>query len=345
MGGWGPTEDDRTRHALATSIEQPLVESASAWRAVQEAYAKVKPDEVAPLSNRRQALLPDQAAFIPNDRGTAPGIWVKGTHAWFAAVPGVPSEMKAMVQQEVLPLIQERWPHVLIPHVVEIPLSGMGESKIQDLLGDLLQPTGTTQVGITASDLGHCLIRVMGEANDAEARAAEIRSCVGTLELPHPDLARCVVEYLEAQAWRVTTAESCTCGHIVARLGAVPGASAVLHQAQVTYHNEAKKDLVGVPEELLQEYGAVSEPVVRAMALGAIKHSMADVAIASSGIAGPGGGSVEKPVGTVWLAVAVGDRVITRCGHLRGGRLENPSSSSKSGFGAHLASLNGVTTA
>ena len=319
-GGLGPTADDRTRHALAQAVWQPLVEHSEAWQQVEAAYRRVKPDGEVPASNRRQALMPQHAQVLANDRGTAPGILVQGQYAWFAAMPGVPHEMKAMAEL-VWQWLEQQFPHLKQPFVSEVAIAGMGESTIQDQLGDLLDPTEELQVGITASDQGHCLVRIRGEQAVSEARAEDIKQQLSQAVLPAGNVAASLISDLKSRQWTMTTAESCTCGQIVARVGAIAGASAVLHQATIAYHNRIKEQTLQVPAELLQQHGAVSQQVVEAMAIGARTTTGADIAIASSGIAGPGGGTPEKPVGTVWLAVAHSQGVISKCVQFPGDRL------------------------
>lgn len=317
-GGLGPTEDDRTRHALASAMETPLEESAAAWKQVSAYWGKLGRGQQPPASNRRQALTPKGATLLRNDRGTAPGLLGSCHGAWIACMPGVPHEMKAMAERlgQQLP---KRFPDLFVPTVGEVHFAGLGESSAQDMLGVLLSGE-TPRVGITAHELGHITVRCVGTATAVKRRCAAVRKVLKAHLVPEAGLAPSLVARLIVKGQIITAAESCTCGHIAAMIGAVPGASNVLRQTYVTYHNDAKQRLVGVDPGDLKLHGAVSQAVVEQMARGALAAAGADLAVASSGIAGPDGGTKAKPVGTVWIAAAMGDRVVSKLTHVRGDR-------------------------
>ena len=308
-GGLGPTLDDRTRDLCAEVLGGPQWFDPASWQQIQD-WMKQRGRPV-PDSNRRQAMFPPGATPIPNPVGTAPGFAVTIGRARLFALPGVPREMQVLLERSVLPAVAglpgltptaQHWLRIL----------GPSEAALGDRIEPFMVPGRNPAVGITATG-GLLTIRIVGTAHsraEAEAAcaatAAELRPLVqqwlfaeGTLELPE-----LVVQRLQRQGHTLALAESCTGGLIAARLTDVPGVSAVLRGGVIAYSNDSKQALLGVPAELLRQHGAVSEPVAAAMAAGARTRFAADVAIATTGIAGPDGGSAEKPVGTVCFALA-----------------------------------------
>ena len=300
-GGLGPTDDDRTRHALAETLGVELREHAPSWAAIVRHFAQLYPGrEIAPV-NRRQALLPRGAKPLANDRGTAPGICAQHGRSLIAVLPGVPHEMRAMAER--LPsLVAARFAALPVPTVREVWFAGIGESTAQQRLGDLLSAQDP-QVGITVSELGHLTLRVVGRPRLVAQRVQALRACVSEFLLPEPGLAPSLVKRLTARRQTITAAESCTGGHVAAMLTAVAGSSAVFRESIVTYHGDAKQARLGVPAALVGDQ-VVSEACVRAMAEGAWLRTGATLALATTGIAGPGGGTAANPVGTVWVGVA-----------------------------------------
>lgn len=308
-GGLGPTDDDRTRHALAAALGVPLAEHALSWSAIEARYRRLAPTRVIPPNNRRQALLPRGARPLANDRGTAPGMVATLTlrstfrkRTLIAVFPGVPHEMKAMAERFSATL-PRRFPGLTVPLISEVWFAGIGESAAQERLGDLLSESAP-QVGITVSELGHLTLRVVGGPREVAARTRALRACLKGLLLPAAGLAPSLIAALTKRRATITAAESCTGGHVAALLTAVPGASAVLRESLVAYHPSVKHARLDVPLSVMSEDGIVSEACVRAMAVGAQARSGATFAVATTGVAGPTGGSVQNPVGTVWLAVA-----------------------------------------
>ena len=321
-GGLGPTNDDRTRHALAGAMGVVLQEHAPSWAQIVARYRRVAPDREIPANNRRQALLPKGARPLPNDRGTAPGLVATlrlpaGRKVAIAVFPGVPHEMKAMATRFAAGL-PKRFPGLTCPAVAEIWFAGIGESAAQQRLGDLLTESAP-QVGITVSELGHLTLRVVGSARVVAARVRALRACLQEFLLPHAGLAPSLVAALAKRKATITAAESCTGGHLAALLTAVPGASQVLNESLITYHASAKQMRLGVPAEVLRA-GVVSRDCVRAMACGARDHTGASFAVATTGFAGPTGGTAECPVGTVWLAVVSAAGCATRKVFIQGTR-------------------------
>ncbi|NRA36714.1 MAG: CinA family nicotinamide mononucleotide deamidase-related protein [Planctomycetes bacterium] len=317
-GGLGPTEDDRTRHAVAAVLGVELVHHDTAWKQIVAYYGKYYPQATISESNKRQALTPKGARLLKNDRGTAPGLLVKNTKSVIVCMPGVPHEMFAMAQRliEQLPKI---FPQRKVVHCEELYFTDLGESAAQDILGDLLE-SGKVQVGITAQELGYITIRVRGAKSSVQKHMRQIKKLLKAYLIPAAGLAASLIPILSKRSQTVTTAESCTCGHILTQLGSVSGASAILRQGSVVYHEQSKQDLMGVDVNIIKKHGVVSEEVATAMAEGAMALSGADYALASTGIAGPDGGSKKNPVGTVWIAVASKSGIATRELHIRGSR-------------------------
>lgn len=315
-GGLGPTDDDRTRAALAQVVGVSLVEDAGAWKAIRRRWALLRPGQEPSPSNRRQALVPTGAAVLANDRGTAPGLLVRRAQTWIACLPGVPHEMIAMAER-LIRTLPRRFPGLVVPRVAELYLAGVGESLVQEHLYGQFDGEDP-QVGITVSESGHLVLRVVGTSAAVRARLAILRRKVRPWLLPAPGLAASIIPTLAARSLTITTAESCTVGLVAAALGSVPGASAVLHEALVAYAPEAKRRRLGVAQAAVQE--VVSQACVEAMARGARRRTGADVAVATTGLAGPGGGSPDLPVGTVWVAVADVHGVQSRSVRIDGSR-------------------------
>ena len=311
-GGLGPTLDDRTRDLVAEVLGGPLWFDPTSWQQIQD-YLHRRGRTV-PDSNKRQAMFPPGASPIQNPVGTAPAFAVTVGRARFFALPGVPREMQHLLHADVLPQIAAL-PGLTPTAQVWLRVLGPSEALLGERIEPFMVPGRNPAVGITASG-GLLTIRIVGTAAtreqalaDCERTAAELRPLLGswlfaegTFELP--DL---VLQRLQRQGRTLALAESCTGGLLAARLTDVPGSSAVLRGGVVAYANEAKTALLGVEPALLQQHGAVSEPVALAMANGARVHFAADVAVATTGIAGPGGGTAQKPVGTVCFALATAD--------------------------------------
>jgi nicotinamide-nucleotide amidase len=308
-GGLGPTLDDRTRDVVAELLGAPLQFDAASWTQIQAWLSKR--GRPVPDTNRRQAMVPPGGTAIPNPVGTAPGFDVRIGRARFFAMPGVPREMHVMAAEYVLPAIAgmpgltpvaQQWLRIL----------GPSEALLGERIEPFMVPGRNPSVGITATG-GLLTIRIVGTAATrevaaaaCEGTAAELRPLVhewlfaeGTAELPE-----LVVQQFTTAGRTLATAESCTGGQIAAKLVDVSGASGMFSGGVVAYSNAAKVALLGVPQPLLDEHGAVSEPVAAAMATGARERFACDYAVSTTGIAGPLGGTAEKPVGTVCFGLA-----------------------------------------
>lgn len=307
-GGLGPTSDDLTREAVAEVFGLDLMEDADALRSIEEFFARRDRPMVA--ANRKQSLAPAGADVLPNPNGTAPGLYLPprltgGRSCSVFLLPGPPREMYPMYHAEVAPRLRALSEGGVRQEILEMKFVGIGESDFHQGVDDELERVEGLEVGYCAR-LGEVDLRLMGDASAiAAGREIALRDFQDALVSEDgSSLEKTVVGLLAAQGKLVATAESCTGGLIATRITDVPGASKVFGYGFVTYANEAKRDLLGVSWDDLQTHGAVSEPVARQMAEGALKVSGADVAVAVTGIAGPTGGCEQKPVGTVFLAVA-----------------------------------------
>ncbi len=303
-GGLGPTRDDVTVEALCRVCGVGLRRDENVAEGLKTYFEK-RNMPVAE-SNFKQAMVPVGARVLPNDNGTAPGLFMPATATTpvFILLPGPPSELKPMVEHMVLPLLTG-WLDADAPRLRVYKLVGIGESMVQDVADAALNSVPGLEVAYCAR-VGEVDVRLVGDETALKAGEACLLSLLGDYVLRPfgASLEEAVVARLSQTGKKLATAESCTGGLIAKRVTDVPGSSAVFEYGWVTYANEAKTAMLGVPELMLAAHGAVSEPVVRAMAEGALVRSGADVAVAVSGIAGPGGGTEEKPVGTVWLAWA-----------------------------------------
>ena len=308
-GGLGPTSDDVTREATAEAIGVELIEDEHAVRCIEAYFHKL--ERPMTPSNLKQAQHPVGADVLPNPHGTAPGVYVParmGNAAPCAIflLPGPPHEMQPMYHAEVAPRLRALADISPDYGVSEVKFSGVGESRFQDELDAELHAIGGLEVGYCARP-GEMDLRLIGASAEREiaSQLAQQRFPECVVSVDGSSLEENVVKHLAARGWKLALAESCTGGRISSRITDVSGASAVFTHGFITYANETKQQLLDVQPETLAQHGAVSEEVASEMALGALKNADADIAVAVTGIAGPGGGSAEKPVGTVWLGIAV----------------------------------------
>lgn len=309
-GGLGPTDDDLTRPALAKAMGVELVIDPASIDALERFFeGRGRP---MPERNRVQAEHPQTSAMIPNTCGTAPGIDASMGRCRVFVTPGVPREMVAMFEKSIEPAIREAGGSGRTILTTKINTFGSGESDIAERLGPLMSRDRNPVVGTTVAD-GIVSVRIRAEFPDVQqaerelnATAAEVESIVAPLAFGRDDatLQDTLIQMLTDRKLTVATAESCTGGLIAGMLTDVPGSSAAVLGGWVTYANAMKTGQLGVGDTVLQAHGAVSAPVVCAMAEGALRRSGADLAVSTSGVAGPGGGTAEKPVGTVWMGLA-----------------------------------------
>ena len=315
-GGLGPTKDDLTKQAVAGLFGRPLVLHEAVLRHIEERFRRF--GRTMTPSNRIQAELPQGAVALSNPRGTAPGIWLEDGERLVIMLPGVPVEMRGLLAEEVLPRLMARMARAgeetRVVRSRTVRLTGMPESAVGEKVGPLedglapltvayLPSIPGVDLRLTAWDLPPAEAdRRLGEAVDRLRREFGIR-CYG---LDTDDLAGVVLDLLRARGLRLAVAESCTGGMLGERLTAIPGSSDVFVGGVIAYADDVKVALLDVPRATLQTHGAVSEATVRAMAEGACVRFGVECAMAVTGIAGPAGGTPEKPVGTVWLAARHG---------------------------------------
>lgn len=308
-GGLGPTDDDLTRHALAAAMNVELIEDPPALSQIQAFFARRRIPM--PDANRRQALGPRGARLIENLRGTAPGLAATIGRATVFALPGVPGEMKAMFERDVAPALRVHAGEAVILQTV-IRTCGAPESQIGQQIADLMVRGRNPNVGTTAADLIigvriNARGRTPDEARELMRRDAdEVRRRLGHVVFGEGDatLQEAVAVLLWSSGRTVATAESCTGGLIARRLTDVSGSSRYFKAGFVTYANDMKTSLLGVPADLLAARGAVSREVAEAMAVGARTRAAADYCLSATGIAGPTGGSPDKPIGLVFLGLS-----------------------------------------
>ncbi len=328
-GGLGPTEDDVTRDALAKVFEAPLVPDQSVLDRLRARFAARGIAMAA--NNARQALVPRGAELLENPRGTAPGLWLERGSTVLVALPGPPREMTPMLETVARARLAARGGGVALYRRV-IKITGRPESDVDACAAPIYTRWRDADVPIATTILavmGQIELHLTARAADRSAADRALDRAVGELALAlgrsaysvNGDPLEAVVgALLREQGLHVACAESCTGGLLTSRLTDVPGSSEYVDRGVVCYSNRAKIELLGVPAELIAQHGAVSEPVAAAMAEGVRSRAGVEVGIGVTGIAGPGGGTVEKPVGTVALAVALGDRVRVRTVRLLGTR-------------------------
>lgn len=315
-GGLGPTVDDLTAEILAAAAGVELVEHPDSLAHLQDWCARRN----LPLNaaNRKQALLPAGARVIPNPIGSAVGFELTLGQCRVICTPGVPGELRRMLDH----IIDDLGRSLARPaqrHILRLQTFGLGESTAQQMISDALPDwPAAVELGFRAGAPQMEIKLAVTDATSLPLRAQceqQLRQLFGDHIIGEGDsqLAGRVLELLQAQGRTLTTAESCTGGLIASMLTRIPGSSAGFHAGFVTYANDIKTAVLGVRPETLAAQGAVSEDVVLEMALGALQRSRADYVIAVSGIAGPEGGSADKPVGTVWLAWGSADSLQTRC--------------------------------
>jgi nicotinamide-nucleotide amidase len=308
-GGLGPTSDDVTKTAVAAALGLPLRFADHVWDDLLERYQGL--GRTPSPSNRTQAMVPEGAVVLRNRWGTAPGLWIDSPRGLVIMLPGVPREMRMLLEHEVLPRLAERAGGRVVRSRT-VRTTAIPESTLADRLGDVEQAVAPATLaylpGVEGVDL-RLTVRGLesGESDRVLERAsAEVARRAGEFvyALDESSLAERLVDALRTRGRRVAVAESCTGGLIGGRITDVPGSSDVFDGGVIAYANAVKRRELGVPPEVLDVHGAVSEPVACAMAEAARTRFGTDYGIGVTGIAGPGGGTPEKPVGLVWFAVA-----------------------------------------
>ncbi len=319
-GGLGPTKDDLTAEALAKVIGQPLEENAEALEHLQ-AWCEKRGFRLAG-ANRKQVLLPKGVQVVANPIGSAVGFSIIHNNCQIICTPGVPIELKQMWQQEILPLLKPKLPQSDKVKTIKLHTFGIGESAIQNLFDSQLRDwPKAIEVGYrAASPLVELKLTTRSEQAEKclplwQSKLQEVLGAhvlATTAADQTSSVAQCLLDLLVSHKQTITTAESCTGGLIAANITRISGSSEIFEAGYVSYSNRIKTALLNVDPQTLEDHGAVSEAVVIEMAKGALEASSANWVIAVSGIAGPGGGSKEKPVGTVWLCWGKQDNLKTK---------------------------------
>jgi nicotinamide-nucleotide amidase len=328
-GGLGPTKDDLTKKILAEYFDCELAMNPVALQDVTEFFAK-RGRELSDI-NRDQALLPTKAEFIRNVQGTAPGMWFNEKGVIWVSMPGVPYEMKNIMEQEVLPRLVKHFNTPVIFHKV-VKTVGIGESYLSELIEswELQLPEHIKLAYLPSMGIVKLRLTAVGEdlmllKSEVEAELTKVNPLIRSFIFGYEkdELAEVVGRLLIDQKATLSVAESCTGGHLAHQFTQNPGSSAYFIGGILSYANQVKIDQLGVSSEILVSDGAVSEACIQAMAVGVQKRLGSTYALATSGIAGPDGGTEEKPVGTVWIALAYEKGVITRKLTLGGTRMQN----------------------
>lgn len=325
-GGLGPTEDDLTKETLAKAMGLALVKDEHTEERLKEYYRGRKKEEL-PESNWKQALIPEGAKVFDNENGTAPGLAVEKDGKMAVLLPGPPNELYPMVERQLCPYLQKKNSQVILSQMVKI--CGYGESKVEEMLLDLIKGQ-TNPTLATYAKLKEVHLRVTARAASEEEAKKLLKPVVKEIKKRFGDavyttdenetLQDVVVKLLKKRELTVTTAESCTGGLLAGTLVNVPGVSDVFREGFVTYSNKAKRKLLDVSKATLKKYGAVSAQTAKEMAKGGVFATDADVCVAITGLAGPDGGTPEKPVGLVYIACYMNDKVHVEEFHFKGDR-------------------------
>ena len=327
-GGLGPTKDDITKKTLVEYFNTELVLNEEVWERMKQIFEK-RGIQVLEI-NRSQAMIPKDCIMLPNMRGTAQGMWFEKDGVVFISMPGVPHEMKHLMEKQVLPRLLQKFSFPKIVHAT-IMTAGAGESVISNMLNDFedqlpnyvklayLPELGVVKLRLTASGEGEALV------TEVNGYKEQLKTILGNLVYcEHEEKLEVVIgqKLLEKQA-TVSCAESCTGGYISHLFTSVAGSSKYFEGAVISYSYDVKEKMLGVKHDSLLQHGAVSEECVREMLEGLLKATGTTYGIAVSGIAGPDGGTPEKPVGTVWIAVGSKEHIIAKRFTFFPSRMEN----------------------
>lgn len=324
-GGLGPTDDDLTKEVVTKAMKKKLVEDEKAREMIQT-YFDNRGMEITE-NNWKQAMVPEGAIVMYNNNGTAPGLIVESGEKCAILLPGPPNEMKPMFEEYVKDYLKKKNPEVIVSTTVK--LCGIGESKVADMIQDMLDNQSNPTIAPYAKT-GEVHLRVTAKAADEKSANKLIKPVVKQLKTrlaeyiyttdENTTLENAIVDLLVANKLTVSTVESCTGGMIAARLINVPGVSDVFKMGHITYSNKAKKKILGVKKRTLEKHTAVSAEVAQEMVKGVEMVSKADVCVSVTGLAGPDGGTAKKPVGLVYIACSVKGNVTVQEYHFNGNR-------------------------
>lgn len=325
-GGLGPTEDDLTKEAAAEVLGKELVEDPHTRERIT-AYFEQRNLGTVTDNNWKQALVPEGAVVVDNRNGTAPGLIIEDKGARVILLPGPPNELVPMFERDIFPYLDALEPETIVSAMVKI--CGRGESAVETEIKDMIDGQENPTIAPYAKD-GEVHLRVTARAESKKKAKALIKPVVKELTRrfgddifttdEHETLEDAVVGLLREKGLTVSTAESCSGGLLAARLVNVPGASDVFERGMATYSNRAKRELLGVKKSTLKKHGAVSKKTAKEMAKGGALAAGTDVCVSVTGIAGPDGGTKEKPVGLVYIGCSVCGRVAVREYHFTGHR-------------------------
>ncbi|HXP93049.1 MAG TPA: competence/damage-inducible protein A [Candidatus Binatia bacterium] len=324
-GGLGPTVDDLTKESVAVAVGKPLQLHEPSLQAIETRFRLLRPDRPLSENNRRQALLPTGSIVMENPYGTAPGfIALRDDGKFVASMPGVPREMKPMLTEKLVPWLVERFDLHSAIFIRTIHTVGIPESELDLKIEDLFRISENPKIAVLAHG-GRVDVKVMAKAADREQAEALIepieaeltrRIGAGIFGTDDMTLESAIAAELIRRGLTIVTAESCTGGSIAEALVRVPGVSATFLGSVVAYSNSIKEQVLGVDSADIERMGAVSQEVAMAMARGARERLGADIAISTTGIAGPEGGTPEKPVGLVWYGLATEDGKVSARRHV-----------------------------
>ena len=347
-GGLGPTCDDLTKNVLAECFGKPLVFHEPSARRIEAYFQRLHAGRPMTENNYQQAMLPEGCTVLDNDWGTAPGVAFEAGGVRVIMLPGPPRECKAMFTHRVVPYLKSLADGVIVSRTLK--LFGIGESSMEAQLRDEMNAMTNPTLAPYAKE-GECELRITAKA-DTEGAAlalidpveAELKAHFGPLVygVDVPNLERVVLDWLKAKGLTLGTAESCTGGLVAKRFTDLPGASAAFRGGVVSYATEVKHTVLGVEQALLDQYGAVSEPVARAMAEGARRVLGCDLAISTTGVAGPDPDERGNPVGLVFIALATPEGTWVRQVHLSMGRQRIRHIAASHGFDLARRYLNGL---
>jgi len=323
-GGLGPTEDDLTKETAAEVFDLPLIMNEDVKKRIEDFFAKK--NKAITDNNWKQAMIPEGAIILQNENGTAPGVIMEKDGKIIILLPGPPTELIPMFEEQVMPYLFEKTNAVIHSQLVKI--CGLSESEVESQILDLTTSNNPTVA--TYAKTGEVHIRVTAKEETEKAAVKLVKGFVKELKSRfggniyttnnEETLEESIVELLLNNELSLSTVESCTGGMVAARIINVPGASDVYKEGFVTYSNKAKKLRIGVNKRTLKKYGAVSEQTAKEMSRGGCMFTKADVCVATTGIAGPGGGTEEKPVGLVYISCTVCGETEVREFHFKGNR-------------------------
>lgn len=326
-GGLGPTKDDVTKHAIADYFQQKLVFNENMYSSILAYFERI--DRNVTEAHKKQCYLPEHATLFENSLGTAPGMWLEEEGFVLLSLPGVPYEMQAILNGPLLNGLKNLNKNKDV-HYIILQTVGIGETHIEKKINTLKIPSSISVAYLPG--IASVKLRISAREERGGSAITELNRLAEMIEDlldPHVigrgslTLPEVVGKMCQEHGFKIASAESCTGGYIAHMITSVPGSSAYFEGSIISYSNSIKQGLLEVSEETLENYGAVSEQTVKEMVAGLIKLTGVDIGIAVSGIAGPSGGTAQKPVGTVWIAVGSAERVATRKMHFAKDRVLN----------------------